>query len=84
MMRLIDADELLKSAVCLDGVCNVSVVGVDDIGNAPTIDLESLRPHGEWHRTTSDYECSKCQYPMDYITPYCPNCGAEMGGAEDE
>lgn len=34
--------------------------------------------HGKWNRTTSDYECSNCQYPMDYITPYCPNCGAKM------
>ena len=61
MMRLIDADELLKSAVCLDGVCNVSVVGVDDIRDAPTIDPESLRPHGEWvYGEDIDIQCSAC------------------------
>ena len=39
--------------------------------------------HGKWNRTTSDYECSCCQYPMDYITPFCPNCGAKMDLEEE-
>ena len=91
MMRLIDADELLKSAVCLDGVCNVSVVGVDDIENAPTIDLESLRPHGEWvYGEDIDIQCSACVADAmtagDYRqvkSNYCPNCGAKMGEKEE-
>lgn len=92
MMRLIDADELLKSAVCLDGVCNVSVVGVDDIENAPTIDLESLRPHGEWKHTSSSadpfceiWECSCCgaEDENGCCYNYCPNCGARMDKQEE-
>ena len=46
--------------------------------------LRNERPRGKWNRTTSDYECSRCQYPMDYITPYCPNCGADMRGGKDD
>ena len=91
MMRLIDADELLKSAVCLDGVCNVSVVGVDDIRDAPTIDPESLRPHGEWvYGEDIDIQCSACGADAmtagDYRqvkSNYCPNCGAKMGEKEE-
>lgn len=45
--------------------------------NLPSADVAPVK-HGKWNRTTSDYECSNCQYPMDYITPYCPNCGAKM------
>lgn len=43
----------------------------------PLSDVAPVK-HGKWNRTTSDYECSNCQYPMDYITPYCPYCGAKM------
>ena len=52
---------------------------VDTFAEIPATDVVEIK-HGEWNRTTSDYECSKCNYPMDYITPYCPYCGADMRG----
>ena len=52
---------------------------VDTFAEIPSADVVEIK-HGEWNRTTSDYECSKCNYPMDYITPYCPYCGADMRG----
>lgn len=52
---------------------------VDTFAEIPSADVVEIK-HGEWNRTTSDYECSKCNYPMDYITPYCHYCGADMRG----
>ena len=49
----------------------------DKMESTPAADVAPVK-HGKWIRTTSDYECSNCQYPMDYITPYCPYCGAKM------
>lgn len=50
---------------------------------------------GKWIRRESDlswwYECSKCgesplydPYENEVRTPFCPWCGAEMRGEEDE
>ena len=58
----------------------------DHVGHIKAIDtvvevLESLK-QGEW--IPDDYEynhCSECGYEHDsseYVTPYCPNCGAKM------
>lgn len=41
-----------------------------------TIDAVPVK-HGKWNRTTY-YECSECQFLMEYVTPYCPFCGAKM------
>lgn len=50
---------------------------------------EAKRPKGKWlHIYKSDIacECSVChtQMPITEYYHYCPNCGAYMGGAEDE
>lgn len=48
------------------------------IDRQPTVDIK----HGEW--IPDDYEynhCSECGYEHDiteYVTPYCPGCGAKM------
>ena len=82
-MRLIDADELLKSAVCLDGICHACVVGVDDIKSAPTIDPESLRPRGEWEEIRNLYGNlegwihTECGREVICAEKYCPGCGAK-------
>ena len=83
-MRLIDVDIDVNDYVetwdcnCITGGIQ-TVMAVDDLSYLPTVDAVPV-VHGKWDRTTSDYECSNCQYPMDYITPYCPNCGARMDG----
>lgn len=42
--------------------------------------------HGEWIEDDYGYfHCSECGYEHDspeYITPYCPHCGAKMGEEE--
>jgi rubrerythrin len=46
--------------------------------------------HGEWHKTENEemeitgYYCSVCDMPTDEPTNYCPNCGADMRGGENE
>ena len=44
---------------------------------------------GEWiykfrDSGNEEYKCSKCGYPEAYAPNFCPNCGADMRGADDE
>ena len=94
-MRLIDADALRE--YWLNGGSNENIYNTNDflyeLDKAPTIGPESLRPHGEWKHTSSSadpfcevWECSCCgaEDENGCCYNYCPNCGAKMGGAEDE
>ena len=62
-------------------VCKLGAKMKDIIKDAPTIEAEPVR-HGQW--IPDDYEynhCSECGFEHDepeYVTPYCPNCGANM------
>ena len=63
---------------------------------AEILELTADSPQGEWIDTTSGahYKCSACGYraPMvwedfeevEWLSDYCPNCGARMKGADDE
>ncbi len=89
-MRLIDGEKLTNiiREVCEEYIKDPDVVKIKDllvkmIDISPTVDAVPV-VHGKWERTTSDVECSNCYYPMDYITPYCPNCGAKMDLKEDD
>lgn len=49
------------------------------------------RPQGEWIEPKNEvairlnqWICSKCNYLIDGKHNFCPNCGAQMKGAEDE
>ena len=80
-MRLIDADELLKNAVCLDNVGGATVVCVEDIRDTPTIELIK---HGEWKAIINaygEYEGwihEDCGRQTEEACNYCPNCGTKM------
>lgn len=73
-MRLIDADALLEKMKKTDRYFNI----VFDIEEAPTIDI----PQGEWIDKGSwmGFECSRCKCHSQYVTPFCPQCGARMDG----
>lgn len=57
------------------------------IKNAPTIEAEPVK-HGRWEPVTNGrggFECSIChsyassyQDGVEWLSPYCPNCGAKM------
>ena len=89
-VRLIDANVFIKDltamksaydAIALDGM-------VKALKEAPTIDPESLRPHGKWVVCSDGYYpyCSECKEEPKggAMTNYCPNCGAVMQGVKDE
>lgn len=87
-MRLIDADRInfYKATVArgMHSFENVEIVEKFQIDRMPTIDPESLRPHGRWkvtHALIENAVCSNCGahfqgYYAEY--PYCPRCGAKM------
>ena len=91
MARLIDADFLYDKVEAryrvssgIEHRCERDFL--DLICAAPTIDPESLRPHGHWIQTKSAWrqkqlECSCCgskwpEYAKFFA--YCPYCGAKM------
>lgn len=97
-MRLIDADAL-KPHEQLEPMGNgryeyVEVVYKDDIDDAPTIEAEPKTGH--WilldECANSGYYCSECHKKVVREgwsktvkkINYCPNCGADMKGADDE
>ena len=94
-MRAIDADALLYN---LEGTMAVSPTGyihgdtiVDMIGDAPTIEPE--RKTGKWIPVTNGrggFECDQChnyapsyQDGVEWLSGFCPNCGADMREPED-
>lgn len=96
MTRLIDADKLRAEYQAIldrgDMFCEYDIIGMVD--NAPTVDE---RPHGEWieHQDCYDdtyYTCSHCGEdwitiegkPTDNLMNYCPMCGADMRGDNND
>ena len=84
-MRLIDADAL-KNKLCEDcfGDCTRDCYEAHLIKTAPTIQAEPVR-RGRWTRfyyREADFSinCSLCDNPVIWRSPYCPNCGAKMDG----
>ena len=77
-----------------NGVCCRACEHMDDmdfIEDAPTIDAHPVK-HGTWNRTDMFVKCSECGVELlddaffgihvfdDGYMPFCPNCGAKMGG----
>ena len=102
-MKLIDADALIAQLKAVrirsedltidykrghsDGI----ITAVDYADDAPTINPESLRPHGRWEITDAYPHwmcCSVCHKAVvrnievveryEIPTSFCPNCGAKM------
>ena len=91
-MWLIDADKLKKEvASTFHGTFGLTVTSAvhEIIDRQPTIDPESLRPHGEWivlqidnYSNCAIFGCSQCKTAAGIITRptwrFCPHCGAKM------
>ncbi len=72
MPRYIDADKLFAELKN-----NLFVSYLDIINSQPTADVVEVR-HGEWLDTDEEYVCSECHCISEYMTNYCPDCGAKM------
>ena len=97
MARYIDAD-LLKEAFSTDtqhlstfdpDLYNLIVLEIEE---APTADVREVR-HGEWIFLKTYYEADECNCSLcgQLLTTahnkrmnYCPNCGADMRGDDNE
>lgn len=97
--RLIDANALKEVIDCghLRNPCEVCFSELDVVNlidAQPTIDAEPIR-HGKWIKADSQqyfrkhypcFTCSECGYRKDSQKKwnYCPQCGADMRGTEDD
>ena len=89
-MRLIDKDSLIDYIEKFYDTSDQQVQAI-----LKEIEAEPVR-HGKWIDCTSSdhYKCSKCGYkaPLwwdgeeyeEWLSQYCPHCGARMEGVEDE
>jgi len=88
MPRYIDADDAiyeLKRAFPIDDFGKI----VRCISRVPTADVV-VRKKGKWISRKNEpkhsgwWTCSECQGRFDYQWKFCPNCGAEMKGENDD
>lgn len=96
-VRIIDANslkELLIYEFKQSGEYTMYETGIGEalnhLDNQPTIDPDSLRPHGKWVGEGMDARCGHCgEHPLkdmngdsvwywSYKPMFCPNCGAKM------
>lgn len=97
-MRLIDSDRInfYKATVArgMHSFDNVEIVEKFQIDRMPTIDPESLRPHGRWINIhDGNFICSCCKNPVNIVDMmshplmigylYCPYCGTKMEGGHN-
>lgn len=90
-MRLIDADRLKRQVEGRSWRAKSKMVELID--NVPTIEAEPVRK-GRWVPVTNGrggFECSIChsyapsyQDGVEWLSLYCPNCGAKMNTEEGE
>ena len=61
------------------------------IENLPA--AQPKRPQGHWRitpmacyggGTLTEFECSECEVHQIVVSNFCPNCGADMRGEQDE
>lgn len=96
-MRLIDADRALEivrdQGRAHPGAYHLTNYATLILQEAPTINLEDLRPKGKWksyHEADFGWgkwgdECSNCGFrvergEVEFSLHYCPKCGAKMEG----
>ncbi len=100
-MRLIDADAAIEKlqeyiTEMESDIYYGSNLGVPEdciceaIEEVPTIEAEPVK-HGKWKKIQNFAQCSECKHEVnwgskDFLSPYCPNCGAKMetDGGDDK
>ena len=97
-MRLIDADAWKLDLLLLHGTDERTAWIINRINHAPTVDAVPVR-HGKWVQRFikiggQDFkhgmQCSVCGESAlnaegdDFLTDYCPFCGAKMDAEREE
>lgn len=72
---------------------NTSIEGVEYVtkgtieNRVPTEDVKPM-VRGKWIKIQNYAKCSECMHEVnwgskDFLSPYCPNCGAEMNNKKN-
>ena len=82
--------DLIERGDAIKALYKYSFVSKDIIEREINAIPSADRPRGEWIEQEDDYhhywECSECGMGvgLDDIRNFCPNCGADMRGKDDE
>ena len=82
--------DLIRRSDAIKALYKYSFVSKDIIEREINAIPSADRPRGEWIEQEDDYhhywECSECGMGvgLDDIRNFCPNCGADMRGKDDE
>lgn len=52
--------------------------------NKAIIALREQKPRGEWEDFNDHWKCSICKCASPKYYDYCPNCGSDMRGSDDD
>lgn len=91
LIKRSDAIDALKNALCElggdewgDGELGVHADDIDAvIKGIPSADVIEPK-RGEWIDFKNGWKCNACEKWNSEKSNFCPNCGAEMRGADDE
>ena len=83
-------DDYIKREALRDALYDADAItmnGVKIINQFPAADVEPVA-HGRWLCVDTDTEqfflCNRCKKKEYWESNYCPNCGADMRGTNDE
>lgn len=83
-------DDYIKREALRDSLYDADAItmnGVKILNQFPAADVEPVR-HGRWLCVDTDTEqfflCNRCKKKEYWESNYCPNCGADMRGTNDE
>lgn len=79
-MDLIDRQAAIDAIVDNPTVRRVEIIKL--IEELPSVEPE--RKKGRWLYDPPMYACDQCNAEMYDMSPYCPMCGADMRGEQDE
>ena len=86
MSRYIDADALAYQLLTIDRQFeSMSDWCLQVLDAQPTVDVVEVK-HGEWvlNHPSQLWECTNCYEREIRTTNFCPNCGADMRGKDDD
>ena len=87
-MRLIDADAIKLPKGFFEKVNNVPKF-YEWLDELPTVELKQKKgrwilPNNKVSTSLDEWICSSCNFMILHKHDFCPNCGADMRGGEDD